>query len=769
MLTRDRWGSFLAVLVGAAVVTVALTLLASATPHRPDRFAAVTMAVQGPAVKTPADPFPETRPWSADETATLVARLAAVPGVTAAVADRGFYAQPVLGGRPVAGIEQGHGWASAKLAGDGLIAGRQAAGPREVVLGKSLGIPVGGAATVLTAAGPATVTVTGLIEATRLYVADAEAARLAPGVRVVALTGDPDPEAVRAAAGGATVLAGDALGELEPRSDARSRWIGLQVLSAMTALSVFSSVFVIASTLALSINQRRRDIGLLRAVGATPRQVRFAVLREAATVGLLAGSAGTGLGLVSAPMIDGLLVDAGFQPESFRAGVHVWPVLAGIAIGPVVAVCGGVVAARRAARVRPLEALRRAEVETRPMTRTRWVVGLLFAGGGAAAGAATVLTDDLSALGTYALAGAMALIVSATVLAPAVVPLLVRLVLGPVGGALGTTIRESALTASRRTASTAAPVLLTVAFSVFIAGNVQTAESAYADRRADATATQEVLVPSGTPGLSDAAAPGGDLITNVYVHDTVIAAAGSRSAPGPGPGEVILGESRAREFGVAAGGTVTATFADGDQVSLRVSAVRPDGSGSGVGGMLLSRETVRSHDPSALVPALPLAPGSASAAPLGARVVDVGEYAREADAEEDRQVWIFTLLLIGVSVGYGALAVVNTLVMATARRANDYRLLRLAGATRRQVLLTVAGESALVVLIGSLLGSAAAVLALYGAASGFRAQTGTSVALTVPWPVLTAAVSTCLVLAVVAAMLPARAHLAAAHPLRERA
>ena len=61
------------------------------------------------------------------------------------------------------------------------------------------------------------------------------------------------------------------------------------------------------------------------------------------------------------------------------------------------------------------------------------------------------------------------------------------------------------------------------------------------------------------------------------------------------------------------------------------------------------------------------------------------------------------------------------------------------------------------------------LLALYGAASGFRTQTGTSVALTVPWPVLTAAVSTCLVLAVVAAMLPARAHLAAAHPLRERA
>ena len=801
MLTRDRLGSLIAVLVGAAVVTLTLTLLASAGPQRPDRFAAVTVAVHSPGVTTPADPFPESRPWPSDEAAQLSARLAAVPGVEAAVADRPFYAQPVVAGRPVAEIQQGYGWAGAAMASDHLVAGQPATGAREVVLGASLGIPVGGTVTVLTATGPATWKVTGLIDAARLYVADTEAARLAPGVRVIGLTGNPDPDAVRAAAPGATVLHGDGLGRLEPRSDARNRWIGLQVLTAMVALSVFSSIFVIASTLALSVNQRRREIGLLRAVGATPRQVRFAVLREAATIGLWGGAGGAILGLLCAPLIGGVLVDADFQPESFRVSVHVWPVLAGVAIGPLVAVAGGLLAARRAARVRPLEALRRAEVETRPMTRGRWLVGLAFAAGGVAAGGATVVTDDLSALGTYALLGAMALIVSATVLAPAVVPLVVRLILRPAGGALGTVIRESALAGSRRTASTAAPVLLTVAFSVFIAGNVQTAEKAYADRRAEATGTQKVVVPDGTPGLSDASAPTGELITSVYIGETVTTAAGSPS--GPGDGRVILAESRAREFGVAQGGTITATFADGVRVALRVSAIQPDRPGSA--GMLLSRQAVRSHDPSALVPATPLdggappkaspgdgqataSPGGLATAPpggsqamvpsgeavsgaaaLGGRVVDVATYAREADAEEDRQVWIFTLLLIGISVGYGALAVANTLAMATARRANDYRLLRLAGATRRQVLLTVAGESALAVVVGSFLGAAAAVLALHGATAGLRAQTGTSVGFTLPWPVLAAAVGTCFVLAVIAATLPARACLTAANPLRERA
>ncbi|MCO8270917.1 ABC transporter permease [Actinoplanes sp. TRM 88003] len=765
MLTRDRLGSLLAVLVGTAVVTLTLTLLASAGPRCPERFSAVTVALLSPEVSTPADPFPESRPWPADEATRLTARLVEVPGVRAAVADRPFYAQPLVAGRPVAAIQQGLGWASAAMASDRLVAGRAATGSGEVVLGRSLGLPVGATATVLTASGPASWRVTGLVEADRLYVADAEAARLAPGVRVIGLTGNPDLDEVRAAAGGATVLHGSGLGRLESRSDAHDRWIGLQVLTAMIALSVFSSIFVIASTLALSINQRRREIGLLRAVGATPRQVRLTVLREAAVIGLWGGAAGAVVGVLLAPMIGGVLVDAGFQPESFRAGVHWWPVLAGIALGPLVAVAGGSPAARRASRVRPLEALRRAEVETRPMTRTRWVVGLVFVVIGLAAGAATVVTDDLSALGTYALLGAMALIVSATVLAPAVVPLVVRLILRPAGGALGTVIRESALAGARRTASTAAPVLLTVAFSVFIAGNVQTAEKAYADRRAEATGTRAVIVPDGTPGLSDVAAADGELVTSIYIGDTVATAAGSPSSPADG--SVVLSESRAREWGVTEGGTIDATFADGARVSLRVSAVRPDTSGSS--GVVLSRAEVRRHDPSALVQATPVAAGAPAVAPLGGRIVDVATYAREADAEEDRQVWIFTLLLIGISVGYGSLAVANTLAMATARRANDYRLLRLAGATRRQVLLTVAGESALSVLVGSVLGTAAAVLALHGATAGLRAQTGTSVALTVPWPVPAAAVGACFVLAVMAATLPARAHLTAANPLRERA
>ncbi|MFF5293239.1 ABC transporter permease [Paractinoplanes globisporus] len=796
MLTRDRLGAFVAVLFGTVVVTLTLTLLASAAPRVPERFAAVAVAVRSPGVTTPADPFPESRPWSSAEAVALAGRLAAIPGVTAAVPDRRFYAQPVLDGRPLAAAQEGHGWASAVLAPDRLAAGQPPRADREVVVSRRWGIPVGGTVTILTATGPAPWRVTGQIDAERLYVSDATAAVLAPGVRMIGLIGQPDLAAIRASAGKATVLHGSSLGDLEPRADARTRWIGLQVLSAMAALAAFACVFVIASTAALTVHQRRREIGLLRATGATPRQVRRLVIREAAVVGAVAGLAGTLLGLLLAPLIGRVLVGAGFEPASFAVGIHLWPVLAGVLAGPLVAVVGSLAAARRAARVGPLEALREAEVEARPMSRSRWAVGLSFTVAGVVAGIATALTDDVSDLGTFALAGAMALVIGATALAPAAVPLLVRVLLRPATGPIGMVMRESTLAGARRTASTAAPVLLTMAFAVFIAGSVQTSTNAFAAARAEAAHAGTVLVPNGTPGLSDAVAPEAPLPTVLYLknpNDTVVATTGIDPAapfsPVPAralvtPENVVVNESLSARLQVGLDDTIDVTFADGVRTPLRVVGVaRNDAIPA---ELVVSRATVREHDPSALAAAMSLPGGPANAAPspngidaatplphgpslaaAGARVVDVNSYARQADAEEDRLVWIFTMLLIGVSVGYGALAVANTLFMATARRAPDYRLLRLAGATPRQVLFAVAGESALVVAVGAVLGVAAAVLALWGSTAGLRAQTGNAVALTVPWPIAAIAVTACLLLALAASVIPARARMARLEPDRE--
>ncbi|PWR07546.1 ABC transporter permease [Micromonospora acroterricola] len=789
MSVRRSASAFVAVAIGVALVAAATLLLASGRPQVPDRLAQAAVVVQSPEAGASADSFAPTRPWSATAAAALVDRLAGLPGVAAAVPDRTFYAQPLVDGRPSAAdarredAHQGHGWSSARLGGLRLTAGEPPRKPGEVVVDRALGLRTGVPVTLLTAVGPQPYTVTGLVDGPGVHVADEVAAVLAPGVRAIGLVLEPgaDPERVAVAASGVVggdgrVLTGDGRGALEPRSDARTRWIGMQVLTATAALAGFVTVFVVASTFAFTIAQRRRELGLLRAVGATPGQVRRMVYVEALAVGASAGLVGLLVGAALAPAVGRLLVDVGFEPATFRVRYEHWPVALSLAAGPVIALLAVWSASRRAARVRPLEALREAAVEQRPIGRPRLAAGALLVAAGAALSVGTATADDARDAAGFALYAVMALVAGATVLAPAVVGPVVRLLRSPVrrpGGAIGMLVRGGALSATRRTASTAAPVLLTVAFAVLVSGMVRTTTAAYAAGRADNVNAGWILVPDRAPGLSDRAVTetGGTALlpTTVFRSDPGTPANRPLTALGVEPAGFVTAN---RALTVVAGSlndlrgddsvVVTASanrlpsepypvvFADGALVSLRVVAVVTDNSIPG--DLLLPRAVVRTHDPSALTSTVYVR--DRIDPPVGARIVDVPGWAAEADAAEDRLVWLFTLLLIGVSAGYGAIAVANTLLLAAAGRAADLRLVRLAGATRRQVVWLVTAESALVVLIGAMLGGAVAFAGLLSIRAGLAEQVGAPVDLVVPWSVIGAVVGLCLLLAVLASVLP---------------
>ncbi|MEU1679004.1 ABC transporter permease [Micromonospora zamorensis] len=782
---RRSVSAFVAVAIGVTLVAAATLLLASGRPQAPDRLARAAVVVQSPEAGASADSFVPTRPWSATATAGLVGRLAALPGVAAAVPDRTFYAQPLIDGRPAASdTHEGHGWSSAQLGGLRLAAGEPPRRPGEVVVGRALGLHTGAPVTLLTAVGAESYTVTGLVDGPGIHVADEVAATLAPGVRAIGLvlTADADTERVATAARGIVgtdgrVLTGDARGALEPRNDARTRWIGMQVLTATAALAGFVTVFVVASTFAFTIAQRRRELGLLRAVGATGRQVRRMVYVEALVVGASGGIVGLLVGGGLAPPLGWLLVDAGFEPSTFRVTYEPWPVALSLVAGPVISLLAVWSASRRAARVRPLEALREAAVEQRPIGRLRVATGALLVAVGVALSVGTATADEARVGGQYALYAVMALVAGATVLSPAVVGPVVRLLRSPVrrrGGAIGMLVRGGALTATRRTASTAAPVLLTVAFAVLVSGMVRTTTAAYAAGRADNVNAGWIVLPDQAPGLSDqaVAATGGTALLPTTVF---------RTDPGTAPADrplTALGVDPAgfaaanRALTVVAGSlddlrgddtvVVTASanlrpsepyavvFADGTLVSLRVVAVVTDASLPG--DLLVPRAVVRTHDPSALTSTVYVR--DRIAPPVGARIVDVTTWAAEADAAEDRLVWLFTLLLIGVSAGYGAIAVANTLLLAAAGRAADLRLIRMAGATRRQVVWLVTAESALVVLIGALLGGAVAFVGLLSIRAGLAEQVGAPVDLVVPWSVVAGVVGLCLLLAALASVLP---------------
>jgi putative ABC transport system permease protein len=493
---------------------------------------------------------------------------------------------------------------------------------------------------------------------------------------------------------------------------------------------------------------------------------------------------GAVLGAAVAPVLGERLVDAGLEPAGFSVGMHPGALAASVAAGLVVALLGVLAAARRAGRVRPVEALRNAEVERRPMTRSRWVAGLLAAGGGAAlaAGSAAAEQDRMMNL---ALLAAMALMVAAALLAPALLPPMIRVLTWPLGRrgpAVGELVREGATAAIRRTAATAAPVLLTVGFATLITGMVGTMADAFATEEARDAGAELVVVPAGTPGLSDAAVravstastgAASAVETTVLSGDIVLAAFGvdgpswdylarrvtvESGALTPGRPGVAVTAWVARERGWRPGAAVPLTFADGRTQALPLVAVVADGTMPAE--VVLARDTVRDHDPSALTSRV-YASGPAAAdlsrrlAGLGGSVLDVGAYARTADAEEDRLVRIFVLVLIGLTCGYTAIAVANTLLMATAGRRRDLAVLRMSGATRRQALAVVAGESTLVVALGATLGLAVAATGLLGVRAGLSEQVGAPVALAMDWPAVAAVTAVCLALALAASVVPA--------------
>ncbi|MEO3874107.1 ABC transporter permease [Nonomuraea sp. B12E4] len=779
---RERWpsfaGGFVVLFLGMAMVSMSVLALTSAGAKVPDRLAGTPVFVSVPMIERGDGNFAPDRPWSPEAVAALRGRLGAIPGVAHAVPDRGFYAQPVIGGRPVAG-DRGYAWSAAMLAPYALAAG---VAPREgeVALDRSLGLAPGARVSVLTVHGPVTYTVSGTVDGPGVYLNDVEAARISAGVRAIGLVIEPGADigevaaAARAAVAG-VVRTGDGRSVLEAREHERTRWLGLQVLTAMAVLSAFVSILVVGSTFAVGVAQRRREFGLLRAVGATPRQVRRMVYGEALAVGVTATAAGVVAGALLGPVLGDVLITVGFEPPGFAVRLSPLPLAGSFAVGVAVTLAGVWAASRRAARVRPLEALREAEVDDRPMPRLRWIAGAVCCALGLAAAADAAGSDGSDAFVMSGLVAAMGVIAGLAVLSPAVVPPVARLVSWPFArgrGAIGMLVRESALAAVRRTAATATPVLITVGCAVLITGMVQTTAAAFAAVRATTIRADAVIVPDGTPGLTDAAAsaagarsslfgalyePDGDPLSAIGATPALLERAGDVQLVSGSldalrsEDQVLLADWLAEDRGLRPGSKLPVSFEDGTSASLTVAGVVREADAD----VLLSRDLFRRHDPVALAKEAYVAGAPAPPGP-GARVVDVPTYSAEADDGEDRLVWIATVLLVVVSTAYAGVAIVNTMVMSAAGRVRDLAVLRLSGATARQVLLTVAAESVLVVLLGTGLGLVVALPALLGMRGAFATAMHADVPLVVPWPLILGVIAACLALAACAAVLAAR-------------
>ena len=129
---------------------------------------------------------------------------------------------------------------------------------------------------------------------------------------------------------------------------------------------MFVGAFVIFNTFSITIAQRVREFALLRAIGASRRQVLGSVLTEAGAIGLIASLVGLGGGLVAAAAIRALFTALGFNLPSTGLVLEARTVIVALLVGVLVTVAAGMVPAIRATRVAPLEALRASAVPDTP-------------------------------------------------------------------------------------------------------------------------------------------------------------------------------------------------------------------------------------------------------------------------------------------------------------------------------------------------------------------------------------------------------------------
>lgn len=698
-----------------------------------------------------------------------------------------------------------HPWSAAALHPYRWVAGGPPVNADDVVLTAPTSHRPGDRLTLRTAGGPRPVRVSGVLATDALpalYLTGDTAAALAGGrVDAVALSARAGTSAtglaeqVRGLVGDAPVrvLTRSHRHDAEPAPDDDQLAAAIALLGTTAGVAGFVSVFVVAGTFGYAVAARRREFGLLRTAGATPRQVRRLVLGEALVVGVLAAVTGGALATPVAKAFVGWLTRHGITPDNFTAHFIFWPVAAAFGVGMLVAVTGAWLAARRASRVRPVEALREAAVDRRAMTAGRWVVGLL-----ALAGSVPLLLLITHAHSTdivvLFLPITMLLVTGFGMLAPILVPPLAWLLtapLAPLAGPTGLLARHSALTAVRRTAATAAPVLVTVGFATAsLTGVNSLLNTEQAAVQARITAPAIITPAGGSAGLADSTVaalrtvPG--VAAAVPATDTTVYLPQGGDAPDNWSARYVAGPQLAGVLAlpVVAGdladltGTDTVALppgrwqvgdrvhlwlADSTEVSLRLVAVLASQIDTEQTALLpAGLRAAHTARPVAdtvylrLRPGAPLAPVAAVASAGGGQLTPTGDFLSAEGAEQARVNRNALLAVLGMALLYTTIAIANTLVMATGDRAPELAALRLTGATRRQVLRSIGTEAALVAGIGILLAGSVTLAVVIGVRHAL-AHASPVVTVAVPWSVGAAVSLTCLLVALLGSLLPATA------------
>ncbi|SNX61725.1 putative ABC transport system permease protein [Streptomyces sp. TLI_55] len=564
-----------------------------------------------------------------------------------------------------------------------------------------------------------------------------------------------------------------------------------QMLLVFAGIALFVGTFIIANTFTMLVAQRTKELALLRAVGASRRQVTRSVLIEAFVVGTVAGVtglvAGIGIGAGMRSLMGALDATVPDGPLVVSGGT----VATALAVGILITMLAAWLPGRRAAKIPPVAAM--SSVHAQATTKSlvlRNTLGALFAGAGVAVVLAATTMDSSDGQAPMGI-GAVLLILGVFILTP----LLSRPLIAAaapvlrVFGTAGKLARQNSVRNPRRTAATASALMIGLTLitgMTVMAGSLQKS----IDKMASAAIRADYVVSMANGnGLSP------DVDRKLNATDGVTTTSPLRDAPSRIDGEteyltgvngsaigkltdlkvdsgsfkvaggqVVVDSDIAKSRDWTAGSTFTAHYEDGKAQRLTVSAIYEGN--ELIRGIMVDNRTLTPHltDPADRRILVKTADGASDATKDRLEKALGTNPAVKVQSKQDLSddiAQMFTLILnmvyglLAMAVLVAVLGVINTLAMSVFERSQEIGMLRAIGLDRKGVKRMVRLESLVISLFGGVLGIGLGVF--FGWAAG--ELLGTKMAtyeLVLPWGRMALFLLGAAVVGVLAALWPAR-------------
>lgn len=542
-------------------------------------------------------------------------------------------------------------------------------------------------------------------------------------------------------------------------------------------------IFLIINTFSMLVAQRTREIGLMRAIGSSRKQVNRSVLVEALMLGVFGSVLGVGAGIGLAVGLMKLMSGMGMELSTDDLTIKATTPAVGLLLGIVVTVLAAYLPARRAGKVSPMAALRDAGTPADGKAGAlRAVIGLVLTGAGVLALYAAARADKASE-GALPLGGGVLLtLIGFVVIGPVLAAGVVRVisaVLLRVFGPIGRMAERNALRNPRRTGATGAALMIGLALvaCLSVVGSSMVASATEElDKSVGADfivrGDQQQITPKAEQALkktayvshitrykqldADLTTPSGTVAKGVglsatdptYAKDLRRETVAGELSAAYGKDAMSVGEKFAEKHHLKVGDELKVAFDGGRTARLKLAAITSDDTSVDQKAMYVNIATAGRYLPADRMPPSDMVFASAEKGKQEQaykalktamkaypqyKVMDQTDF-KKTLKDQVGQMLNMVYGLLGLAIVVAVLGVVNTLALSVVERTREIGLMRAIGLSRRQLRRMIRMESVVIALFGALLGLGLGMG--WGAtAQQLLALEGLKV-LDIPWPTI---------------------------------